>query len=1178
TDSFTFTAFDGTDYSNEATVSIQIAPPANNAPVAVGAEVNAVEGESIIINLTASDEDGDELAYEIVEEPGSGTLVPIQGEAASYLYTAADGISGWDSFTFRVFDGIDYSDTVTVSIQITLSSNTALSDIQINGVSLEGFDTDENQYYLTVPYTTSGLEVLGIKEDPSASVYVSGASGFHVGDDNVVEILVTAANGTTQATYRITVTRQAADQDSTLHELSVDGYTLSPAFSPSITEYVLHVPSNEESVTVIYAAAATASVSMFAGGDTVQGNEVPLNAEGDTVIQIEVAAQSGGEPTVYTIAVSKLPTGVLGWTTKADGIVQSWALSNSYSGGYYEEKYYSLYLESLPAELEIDLDFDTSLVESAELNYELDILDGEPTIFTSEELHVGTNEAYVYYELSDGYYVDVYLTIYIGPPSIEFNNLMLDGQGTVAGPAKVSEDVYTAIAYTVAGDYLAVNAESSFGDSDNTYLNVFANGVQVERPGSAYLVPLEAEWNTIEFELLNPITGNVIRTVELQVYVGLGIPESLSLSGIQASYTTNEGTIDVSFVNEQGYPLNWTGWIAAYAADELTFAPQLEDEQSTVEVLYESGNGELLAAEAAGDGTYRIPLDAYYVTFYVVVKDSSGHSVSYQMSLQQQYAYLTLRYGDEGSYTGTYPYQVGANFFDVWIDGSSASNVNLMYPWDGYEVSVNGSLPGEPYNFAAEGEVPVGDNQYTVTVSDGAHSATYTFHLIRKGQWFANVEATDLTLSYGNGQVASGSYGTSYYWGESWYFYNVPQGTDQATLTFNLSSGSTSKLYDNNGKLVAEGIDSYVLTLDSEPMSENIQQIFNLVTQDSQGNQYVYPIYVNFSYSQSEEPYNGLPDGISSWSLTGDDELIASWAQSWNGAYYSELSSDTTSLTFALDLEEGYTVSLASETAGYLDANQDGSYTLGLQPGYNEYILYVTAPSEYTEEYYLYAIVGSTVPDLVASYSTDEGPDSSDIDTNTYMYWRALPDATDDTIVLTATNFDTGRVYLEELYDDFDYQTVTPASENSYSLQLDRNINRYTLYMSDAAGRYMSPFITFFYKMYQLVSPQFGQGEGIQLSSYDPGTRSWTATLDPSNVQGEYHLSLNATDVSYYTVYATLVDASDSNVITDESGGTYTLDLSSFGSGDSITLKVQFSYAYSPLEEYYITLNFSATA
>ena len=129
TDSFTFRASDGTANSNEATVDVTI-NPVNDSPEAIDQSLDAPAGRTIEITLTASDPDGDELTFSIVEGPQKGTLGPVErasDTSATVSYRPDSDQSGSDSFTFRATDDSEDSDIATVSIDITASSGSGSS-------------------------------------------------------------------------------------------------------------------------------------------------------------------------------------------------------------------------------------------------------------------------------------------------------------------------------------------------------------------------------------------------------------------------------------------------------------------------------------------------------------------------------------------------------------------------------------------------------------------------------------------------------------------------------------------------------------------------------------------------------------------------------------------------------------------------------------------------------------------------------------------------------------------------------------------------------------------------------------------------------------------------------------------------------------------------------------------
>jgi VCBS repeat-containing protein len=123
-DSFTFRVSDGS-LTADATVSITI-NASNDAPVAANRSVSAVAGSGVTVVLGATDVDGCELTFSVVQAPSSGTLGTIandvcvpgspNSDTARVTYTpAAPGVY---TFTYKASDGVTDSNTATVTVTV----------------------------------------------------------------------------------------------------------------------------------------------------------------------------------------------------------------------------------------------------------------------------------------------------------------------------------------------------------------------------------------------------------------------------------------------------------------------------------------------------------------------------------------------------------------------------------------------------------------------------------------------------------------------------------------------------------------------------------------------------------------------------------------------------------------------------------------------------------------------------------------------------------------------------------------------------------------------------------------------------------------------------------------------------------------------------------------------------
>ena len=94
------------------------------APTAQDVEVRTYRGIPVQGQFLASDSEGEDMTFTLVEEPRKGT-VTIQG--ADFTYTPDEGVTGGDSFTYAATDSaghISQPATVTVTIEKTKSGVT----------------------------------------------------------------------------------------------------------------------------------------------------------------------------------------------------------------------------------------------------------------------------------------------------------------------------------------------------------------------------------------------------------------------------------------------------------------------------------------------------------------------------------------------------------------------------------------------------------------------------------------------------------------------------------------------------------------------------------------------------------------------------------------------------------------------------------------------------------------------------------------------------------------------------------------------------------------------------------------------------------------------------------------------------------------------------------------------
>ncbi len=166
TDSFTFSASDGSLDSAVATVTITVTP-VNDPPVAmpdayVTSEDTPLNGTSVLAN--DFDVDGDPFTAILVTGPAHGT-VNLNGNGA-FVYTPASNYNGADSFTYRAKDGGGFSDPVTVSLTINPTPDFVV------GVS-DSYSTNEDTPLVGSSVLANDINIDG---DPFTAVWISGPS------------------------------------------------------------------------------------------------------------------------------------------------------------------------------------------------------------------------------------------------------------------------------------------------------------------------------------------------------------------------------------------------------------------------------------------------------------------------------------------------------------------------------------------------------------------------------------------------------------------------------------------------------------------------------------------------------------------------------------------------------------------------------------------------------------------------------------------------------------------------------------------------------------------------------------------------------------------------------------------------------------------------------------------
>lgn len=217
-DSFAYRANDGVTNSGISTVTINVLPPSNVAPVARNENYSVTRNTLLTIAPSGvlandTDADGNALSAALVTGPAHGTVA--LNTNGGFSYTPVANYTGADSFTYRALDGLTNSGVATVFITVQLPANTppvatGESYSTVRGVALSvgtqsgvlANDTDVDGNTLTVSLAVSvanGTLVLA----PGGSFLYTPRAGFTGVDGFSYRVSDGIASTTAVATIRV---------------------------------------------------------------------------------------------------------------------------------------------------------------------------------------------------------------------------------------------------------------------------------------------------------------------------------------------------------------------------------------------------------------------------------------------------------------------------------------------------------------------------------------------------------------------------------------------------------------------------------------------------------------------------------------------------------------------------------------------------------------------------------------------------------------------------------------------------------------------------------------------------------------------------------------------------------------------------------------------------------------
>ena len=211
-----------------------------------------------------------------------------------------------------------------------------LSGLQLSYGSLSPtFNSTTTQYTVNVlnsvssivvtPRTTSANATISVNGANTTSGSPSGAINLNVGSNTIV---ITVGNSAGIRTYTLTVTREGAGSAPSLLSLQLSSGSLSPAFSPTTTQYTVSVANSVTSVTVTPTTTSANALISVNGTNVPSGSPsgaINLNI-GSSTISITVENSDGLR--AYTVTVTRTPQSAYNKITAEEAHAMMTSLSN----------------------------------------------------------------------------------------------------------------------------------------------------------------------------------------------------------------------------------------------------------------------------------------------------------------------------------------------------------------------------------------------------------------------------------------------------------------------------------------------------------------------------------------------------------------------------------------------------------------------------------------------------------------------------------------------------------------------------------------------------------------------------------------------------------------------------------------------------------------------------------
>jgi gliding motility-associated-like protein len=880
---------------------------------------------SIILGPTTSDSQ----ASMVVTANNNATVTPNGGN-----YTIASiGASGTTvAITVTAPDGYTKQTYTLLLYPASTSASAYLGNLIANNGALSlspGFSSGTFIYNANITYSTNTITISPTTLDPGATVAVTADTWLTVTPNgnaaiytinnllegiNSITITVTSQDKNSTKAYTLKVNK-AGSTTATLSSLAVTGFSISPTFIYSTTNYALTVPNATSSITLTHSLAdANATAVLTANGQiitpSVSNNTYTysinnLSFNGNTITILVTAPDTKTQQT-YTLTVTRTPLKIntLSNLIINDGSVD---LSPVFKTGILN---YTFTVSNSTTTITVT-PTGSDASESITVNNAA-ALSGSPN---SISLNVGLNIINTVVTAQDGTTKQTYaINVTRTPLTIAtLSNLVVSGNSL----DKIFNSTTFNYSVNVLNGTNNIILTPTSSDASET-VSVIDNGSTITSINGNYSVPLNIGSNTIQI-VATAQDGTTHNTYTITASRAKSSVASLS------ALIVNTGSLNSAF--DSG-TLFYSESVP-YETTSITVTPILSDPSA---ILVVTSSSQTIKANS-GNYTANLPaVGSNVITMAVTAQDGTLQTytltVNRAASLAASLISLTVNTGNlnPGFSTTNYTYTDNVN------NATNSITIEPTLANSNSQISV--SVGSTSYSVSAQNDytIPLAVNGNVITIlitpQDGTSPQTYTLTVNRAP--LASAALSDLSVN-------SGTFSPTFSISTLNYIDNVVNATDSITVTATLNDTS-SRISVNAGNktmAVTSGVGFKV------PISLGSNIISMLVKSKDNINQQTYYLTVN-------RPKSSV-NTLSSLAIDGGTSLIPGF-NSADTVYTYKVANSTTlvKITPALTDSTG-TISLSLN--GVILKPTAAKYSVPLAVGDNPVMIKVIAQDGTTKNY-----------------------------------------------------------------------------------------------------------------------------------------------------------------------------------------------------------------------------------